>query len=257
MFGKLIETWQARKAVKLIENHPILGEALRYLRNAANDTSQGFGKYYSDDGKAQIVTRIIDEMQQLLAGPNPAQAIRMRTCEFMLITAETQVLVIDPPPAPDVTGLRNFEGITGELQARIPELTKANEGLEKFFYSLSNEPKSFQDYLDVIEYRYFSMHLSMSAYNKARIALGDKHANVKRDWFRPAFTSFCIWQENTYREELSMPRAISGDDADLKALLHSTWMNRLQEGIPDPRLAWEKSWEKTFKGPSPYRDIVT
>jgi hypothetical protein len=68
MFGKLIEFWKTRKAVKEIHEHPIYSSALANLRNVFNDKSSGLGKYWSEEGKARITTRILTDIQQTFIG---------------------------------------------------------------------------------------------------------------------------------------------------------------------------------------------
>jgi hypothetical protein len=170
----------------------------------------------------------------------------------MIETAKFHVLVILPPPEADSTGIRDYEGVTGELKASLPELVKVDNELEAFFYGLDETPTTPSDTWDAVVMRYWVLHLYMDTYNLVRIALGDWHKEKQKDWFRPCYISLCIWQESQYRQKLGMPPAISGTNPDRKALMHSTWINRLEEGHKEVRLAWEKSWTEVFHEPSPY-----
>ncbi|MFM0007621.1 hypothetical protein PQR57_42615 [Paraburkholderia dipogonis] len=148
------------------------------------------------------------------------------------------------PPTP-------FEGISGELKPKIPELARTDKELGDFFYGLDKPVKSFDEMWDAVSMRYWVMNLYVNAYNTVRCALGDYHADKTKDWLRPCYTSFCIWHENTYRTGLSLPSAIPGGAGELRALMHSSWMNRAQEGRQHLRLAWEQSWEECFNERSP------
>jgi len=256
MFNKLIEIWKTREAIKETKANPILGAVLVHLRDVFNDKSKGLGKYWSEDGKARLTNQILTDIQEALSQPNPVQATRMRILALMLETAKFQVLVIPPSPESDSTGIRDYEGVTGELKASIPELVKEDDELEEFFYGLDETPTTPSDMWDVVLRRYWVLHLYMNTYNLVRIALDDWHKEEKKDWFLPCYISMCIWQEDQYRKKLGMPSAISGDHPDWKALMHSTWKNRLEEGDKEVRLAWEKSWTDVFNEPSPYSKII-
>lgn len=244
MFGKLIEIWNARKAIKELERHPIYGTVLLQLRGTLNDTSNGLGKTYSDTGKQQLIQNVLADIEQVLAQPNPAQAARIRCIEFMLAASKFDVLILQPPTP--------FKYISGELKPKIPELAKLDKELEEYFYGLDPSPTSFVDMWDAVLMRYWIMHLYMCCYNTVRIAHDDYHTDPQKDWFKVTYISFCVWHENMYRGLLGMPSLIEGNMADLKAIAFSTWINRAQEGHKELRLAWEKSWEDSFCEPNPF-----
>lgn len=244
MFGKLIDNYKARRAIKNIEQHPVLGAVLCHLREVVNDRSEGIGKHWSDDGKQQLVSQILAEVEQQLMQPNPVQAIRMRLIEFMLLAASFDVLVMQPPT--------RFIGISGELKQYIPQLRKVDQDLETFFYGLDEQLESFDEMWDAILARYWVVHLHMSAFNIARVSIGDYHSDRLKDWFRPCYVSFCIWQENNYRVKLGLPPALEGPMADLKAIMYSAWIHRAQEGHKELRLEWERSWQEAFEENSPF-----
>ena len=164
MFGKFIEASKAKRAVKEIEKHPIYGLVLAYLRGVLNDESQGLGKYWSEQGKRDLLAKTLAIIQQDLSQPNPVQAVRMRILSLMLDAAKFQVLVVPPAPEPDATGVRSYEGVTGELKARIPELAKVDEELEAFCYGLDHKPQTSNDMWDAVLMRYWALILYMNAY---------------------------------------------------------------------------------------------
>lgn len=255
MFGKLIAFFKARKDLKEIKEHPIYGAALNYLKSVLDDKSKGIGKHWSEEGKTRLFSNILSDIQQTLTQPNPVQAVRMRIINLMAETAKFQVLVIPPYPEVDTTGLRAHEGITGELKSVIPKLAKLDKNLEEFFYSFEETQTVPGDMQDSVLIRYWILHLFLHTYNQVRISLGDYHKNKQKDWFIPCYTSICIWQESLYRDELGMPTAIQGNNPDWKALMHSSWINRIEEGHRELLLEWEKSWEDVFNEPSPYDSL--
>lgn len=48
---------------------------------------------------------------------------------------------------------------------------------------------------------------------------------------------------------------ISGENPNLRALIHSNWIGLAQDGVKNIRLAWDDSWEKSFNEKSPYYNI--
>lgn len=137
MFGKLIENWKVKKVVKDLEQYPIYGLVLKLFRETLSDTSNGLGKNYSEDGKPELMQKVLADIEQVLAQPNPVQAVRMRTIEFMLLAAKFDVLVMQPPTP--------FKYLLGEFKPKIPELAKLDKELEEYFYGLDPTPISFDD----------------------------------------------------------------------------------------------------------------
>lgn len=255
MIGKLITFFKERKALKELQEHPIYGAVITYLKSELNDKSKGLGKNLSEEGKASIVPSILSDIQQALTQSDPVQAARMRIINLISETAKFQVLVIPPPPELDATGLRAYEGISGELRSNISKLAKINKHLEEFLCDLEGTPTAPADMQDAVVVRYLFLRSFLHAYNIVRIGLGDCHKEMQKDWFIPCYISLCIWQESLYRKELGIPPAIHGDKPDWKALMHSTWMNRVEEGHNELLLEWEKSWVDVFNEPSPYVSI--
>ena len=103
---------------------------------------------------------------------------------------------------------------------------------------------------------YWVLNLYMNAFNTARMALGDYHPDRTKDWFTACYASFCIWHESNYRNELGLTSVVDGQDPDLRAVMHSTWLQRAEEGHKELRLAWERSWRDAFGEPSPLHGLV-
>ncbi|WP_175836174.1 hypothetical protein [Burkholderia multivorans] len=248
MFKRIAEGWKARQIAKAIDGHPVLGKVLSHLRDVLNDTSQGLGKHFSEAGKEHLVTECLADIDRQLSQPNPALAVRMRLLEFMILSAQFDVLVMQPPTP--------FEGLSGELRPHIPTLKESDKDLREFFYGLDSPVTSPDDMWDAVLFRYWVMNLYVNAYNIARIVLQDFHTDKTKDWLRPCYISLCIWQENSYRQCLGLPAVIPGDDPAIRAIGHSVWMNLAQQGHQHLRLEWENAWEDMFKEPSPYAGLA-
>jgi hypothetical protein len=247
MFRKLLENWNAKKAVKQVEHHPVLGNVLASLRETVNDTTQGIGKHWSEEGKQKLIIECLTDVEKTILQPNPVQAVRLRATELMIITAQFDVLIMQPPT--------QHMYLSGELKLKIQELAKVDKGLKEFFYSIDPTPVSFNDMQDAVVFQYWKGHAYLCAYNQARCALNDFHKDLTKDWFRACYLSFCIWQEAAYRQELGMPSVIEGRSPELKAIMFSSWRDRVEEGVAELRLAWEESWESVFEEPSPFTGV--
>jgi len=248
MLQKLVERWKARGVVKALERHPIHGAVLINVRAILNDRTVGLGKHWTDEGKQTLISNVIVGLDACLAQPNPAQSVRMRLIELTLLAARFQVLVLEPPV--------KVRGLSGELRGSISSLRRLNKDLEAFFYGLDEPAETEADMWDAVLMRYWVLNLYMNAYNTARIALGDYHADPTKDWFTACYASFCIWQEYIYRNELGLPPVVDGEKPDLRAIVHSTWFQRAEEGHKELRLAWERSWREAFSEPSPFDGVV-
>ena len=255
MIREIVGFWKASRTFNnKVQAHPILGPALQYILSVLNNTAGGLGKYWSQDGKARLLTEILVDVERTIAGPDPVQSVRQELLDKIAATAKLEVLILSPDDPAAATWLLEYEGITGELKACIPELAGLDGSLRECIYASSvGTLSSFDDFWNVVLVQYWGCHLYMSAYNIARCTLGDYHRDPQKDWYMPCYVSLCIWQEQYYRGLLRMPSALFGPDSDLKALFHmATWRGRLLDGTREPRLAWESEWVKAFHQPSPH-----
>jgi hypothetical protein len=210
MFKTLGSFYRDLRTLRQITRHPILGSVFFNIRDTLSDTSKALGKNASDEYKQSLFDKALTEVQRAIAQPNPVQGVRLRLLDLILQTAAYQVLVIPPRPELDETGLRAFEGITGELKRRIPDLACKDEHLKELFYAHDEPVSEFDEMFDVILFHYWSSHLFLSAFHVARCALKDYHNDPHKDWYRPCFISQCIWQESRYRDVLGLPSALTG-----------------------------------------------
>jgi hypothetical protein len=88
MFSKIVERLKVSKLVKAIELDPLRGPVLTLLRDVLNDKRQGLGKNFSEEGKQRLTAECLTDIDSVLAQSNPVQAVRMRTIEFMLLSAK-------------------------------------------------------------------------------------------------------------------------------------------------------------------------
>jgi hypothetical protein len=255
MFRKLVGLYREAQVLKGVKEHPVLGPVFHHVRDVLADNTKGVGKYWTDDSKNSLLNKILAEVRVSLTHANPKYCVRRKTFDFMCETATCQVLVVPPKPEADESGLRSQEGITGELKARIPELVERDNQLGELFSCLDEPVTTFDEMFNVVLLRYCVSHLWLGAFHVARCALKDYHDDPSKDWYRPCFVSQCICRESSYRKALGLSSALSGSLPDIRALMHSHWLDLIESGVQELRLEWENSWTATFHEPSPYREL--
>lgn len=250
MLSKLSQRRKAKKAAKALEKHPVLGAVLKHLRTSL--AAQPLGDDKSEAGQLTLCMNILRDVEQSINVAEPIQETRLRAFHMMNETAMLAVLIIPPPPATDNSGLRHYDGVSGELKDYIPRLADAENELRDFFRRMKPTPVTRDTMVAAITTRHDIRNLVLSSYNIARCKLGDYKKDPTRDWFKPCYISQCIHKEHVYRQKLGLPPSILGKYADLRALTHSSWSLRIQDGVKDLRGEWEKTWNETFHEPSPY-----
>lgn len=250
MFGKLVDSWKARNAIRKIERHPVLGPVLEYLRQVSNDKTREIGANWTEENKQELVNECLTEVEQTICQPNPVQSIRLETIDWLLMVAQVEVLIIQPPT--------RHKYLSGELKPKISELAEKDKLLKEYFGGVTPRPVGFDDQWDAVVNRYSAATAYAGAYNIARVALKDFHEDTTKDWFRACHLSLCIWYENVYRGKLGLPTLIEGEERtlDLKGIAFSQWVELARAGVLDLRLTWEKAWEKAFDEPSPFTGVA-
>jgi hypothetical protein len=211
----------------------------------------------SEDKKQLYLQRIIDEVNKALSANDPIYATRMRLAELIHETALTQVLVLDGTLG--FEPLLHVKGISGELKNHLLEIAEKDDSINKIKFNMTEEVTT-AGLMDRILWKYWFNHLYMSAFNVLRIGLNDfDFADPNKDWFRPFYTSMCIYAESIYRNEIGLPSAFGDDDkSGLRPLFHSTWMNLVENGEKDLLWAWERDWmNSSILGPNPYVVLPT
>jgi hypothetical protein len=242
MFDRFRATWQLLKTGTAVKPKSPLESAVQYARSVLDDKSQGLGKEWSKEGKEKLLSDLISDIRNVLATPNPVQAVQMRMIEFALMTAKFDVLVMQNPTS--------FRGVSGELKSHISALASVDDELRQLFSDTA--ASSEEQMWDAVLARYWVMHLYMSTYNIIRINLHDHPDDPARDWLKPCYRSLCAWQEYNYREDLSLPTILEGNNADIKHLAYFGWIRLAEEGHKDLLTEWEKLWVSTCHEPSSY-----
>lgn len=201
--------------------------------------------FFSYQFVKQRAEQMLEEVVKVATSPDPRMANRERLTSCVVEFAQFQVLVIDPPPAEDPTGLRGQPGITGELKAHLLELAQKHKRLREFMHDFPT-PKSADGVCNPVLGRYRVVYAWTCVYNMLRFAFDDVNHAEGKDWFMPFVAAMCAWQEYEYRELLGMPPAFEGPKTETfkKAMKMGYFWEFVLEGARFPDLEWCKRSEK-------------
>ena len=188
---KLIERFVAGPAVHQISDE--MKTPLDIGRTAIETCWTGHHeviKDFSDQFIKRVAEEMIDEVAKVVTSPDPRMANRERLTSCVMELAQFQVLVIDPPPTEDPTGLRGQPGITGELKAHLLELAQKDKGLREFMYAFPT-PKSVDDVWNPVLGQYRINYAWTTVYHTLRFAFDDVNHAEGKDWFRPFVAAEC------------------------------------------------------------------
>jgi hypothetical protein len=201
---------------------------------------------------------MMGEVEKIALSPNPLMANRERLAHCVLELAQYQVLVLVPPPAEDLTGLRGQPGITGELKARLLDLYRVDERLQDCFKNMEDKPKNWPEkWVDLwapVDIGYRLRYSYAHVFQGLRLAFGDCRSDTK-DWFAPFVVAMCGYKESKYRESLGMPSAF-GPEREIfgKPLLLSYFMNCVLDGTQDPFVEWKSRIANAEKNNQAWRN---
>jgi hypothetical protein len=250
MLGKLIEKVRTGYAIHQLNKLP----GIQYGRDAISNywthckpVIQDFSPKFIEEQAEKMMGQVI----QVATSPDPRMANREKLSECVIEYARFQVLVMEPPPADDPTGIRGKPGVTGELKARLLELAQKDKTLREFMHGF-DKAKDWDDVWNPVLMRYRIVYAWTHVHHMLRLAYDDWNQTPGKDWFKPYIEAMCAFQEYSYRETLGMPqvlgKTVSRLDANLEALMFSSFMNRVLDGVQYPDLAWNESMEKFQKG---------
>jgi Trp operon repressor len=221
-----------------------LGAALITMREITNDSSAGIGKYYDEEEKDKLIYNCLIDIEKTLFEQDKIKAVRLKLMNLMFSCAEMDVLLMKPP------AMHNL--LSGEISEKIMELLSVNESLNQKISSEITSPLTLELVKSEISGSYLQHHFYMAAYNTVRITLKDFSKDLKKDWYRCCYISFCIWMEDTYRSQLNMPLLIENR---MKAIALSGWNSVVNENPIDLRESFESKWKNVFSEPSPFFEV--
>lgn len=221
--------------------------AIQYGRQAIDDywtSNRELIKDFSDRFIKHHAEKMMEEVTKVATSPDPRMANK-KLASLIIEFAQFQVLVIDPPPADDPTGLRGQPGITGELKAHLFDLAQKDERLREYMHAFDT-PKDWGDVWDPVLVRYQVVAAWTQVFNRLRFAFNDFNPTESKDWFKPCVAAICASKEHQYRDCLGMPPSLddSGMGAGLRALMMCGFLDCVLEGARFPDLEWRERVQK-------------
>ena len=250
LLWKLIERFVAGPAVPQINDE--MKTALDIGRTAIETYWTGNHdviKVFSDQFVKRIAEKMREEVIKVATSPDARMANRERLVSCVMELAQFQVLIIDPPPAEDPTGLRGQPGITGELKAHLLELAQKDKKLREFMHAFPT-PKNAEDAWNTMWGQYRIVVAWAYVHQMLRFAFDDVNHAEEKDWFKPFVAAECAWQEYQYRELLDMPPALEGGESEVWkiALKMSFFSQCVLEGARLPDLEWRERADGMVEG---------
>jgi hypothetical protein len=221
-----------RRRARKLENNPLVTLGREAVRSSWTEHLE-ISKQHSREYLENIARQLLDEVVRVAESDDPVRYNRDRLVEFGTMAACYEVLLMDSPPLPDVTGLRGHLGVSGELKAHLPQLRDEVKNLTEFDVDLP------QDALhDVCLVRYRQCHAAVHVHHTLRFALDDCSKESELDWFRPLYAIQCALAECRYRGMLQMPQNLSLTECSELASM----ITLVQAGEKWPKQAWERRY---------------
>jgi hypothetical protein len=189
------------------------------------------------DGLGEVIQRLLDDVADIEKSDSPSRAVRMALCDRTLWLSNYQVIVMEPEPAPDPTGLRAMGGVTGQIKARVFDLFKADPEIEK--ESMRFPATTYEEAWNVSLLKYWQAKVHMETLNTVRKHIvGEATASSETDWHRPFLHASCIVAEQRYRTALGLPSALPVEKPDQEILRYNAFLEFVLSDEENPYLSW-------------------
>jgi hypothetical protein len=233
MFGKFIDKMREQSQIRQLMKNPIVeGGKLAILSQWT--TNKELIKDFSKKTVENTATKMMEAVITISTSPNPLLANREKLAGYVAEVAFYQVLVIEPPPHEDPTGIRGHYGVSGKLRERLVEIAEKNKELKTYMHGFG-DIKSWDDVWNPVLMRYRFCFGWAHVFHMLRAHMND--FNKEKEWFRPFYACMCGWQEHLIRSSMGLPTLMGEPtDANLKALMLSSFFNRVVEGHQYPDL---------------------
>ena len=236
----LVGGWIASERLKRAVKHdPVLQAAL--IRSHAVLDEVQLRQHLSAETIQKLSEGLWERVQRICTAQDRFKEMRFLLSDVTLDFARFQVLVIDPTPASDPTGMRGGL-VTGELKPIVRQIVQADEDM-KAMWSL--EPNaSLGEVWNLVLLSYWRTYWWSETINACRKALGD--APRDHDWYAGFIYAACVKAEYDLRQQAGLPSNIPGPDADIRALEYYSFVNIVCGGDRTPA----ETWKREFNNPS-------
>lgn len=191
----------------------------------------------SRHGLDEVMQRLMNDVADIENSSSPSKAVRAALCDRTLWLSSYQVIVMEPEPAPDPTGLRTLGGVTGEIKARVFDLFKADPEIEREFMRLP--ATTYEEAWNVSLLKYWQGKIHMETLNTVRkYLLGEAITSSVNDWHRPFLHASCIVAEQRYRTALGLPSALPVVKPEEEILRYQSFLEFVLSEVENPYLSW-------------------
>ena len=190
----------------------------------------------SEAGLAELVGGVMGNVIDIENSQDPCAAVRFVLCDRTVWLSGYQVMVMEPEPAPDPTGLRAMGGVTGHIKARVYDLFKADPDIEK--ESMRRPATSYEEAWDVVLLMYWQAKYAMETLNTVRKHLVGAAAESTADWHRPFLHAMCVVAEQRYRTALRLPSALPVEHPETEILPYHAFLEFVTSDVDDPYRCW-------------------
>ena len=228
----------ARTAVEAQRRNPALEAKVR--ESAKVYERIPLREFISDERRSELARELYLEVNRICNSKQPAAVCREKYAAVMLEMASYQVLMIQPSPHEDPSGLREQPGITGELSAYLIDLFKKNDDLRAAKFDKA-EMKGKADHQKLVQRLYWESYWLLGTLNAARIELGD--SIVDGDWSEAFLHAACVNAEHVYRRDLELPPAFEANIARKASTAYSMFTDIVMSGTKDPAAEWREYYK--------------
>lgn len=218
----------------------------KLVMSKANDT---IDKSCSDDEikstfSRQRIDALVKDLRQeatkFSTSKNPFLANRKKLATTVDEFSQYQVLVMDPPPLPDTTGLRGKE-ITGFLQCNIQKLSPKKNYRHIWEPDRENSNPDHDQMLQTLKSRHLISRAKAELFQSLNAILDESHS-ANPGWYETFLVSMCAHNEHYLRLELGMDSVLNRDASRAKVIAseYRIFCNLVKNGVENPHEAWEE-----------------
>lgn len=190
------------------------------------------------DNKEKHVRALYDLLGRIDRAENPPMQLRTALADYVILYAQMAVLSLtEEEKAGHFFAANPY--ITGEIHRRIVEAAPHVEEAAQFAWQ--TEGASAEDLMGFANARGALMLFYANALNMVRIEGGD--TDPVKDWYKPFVEAMLVWEEDTLRDRLGMPRLVPGA---LHGLPYSTFLNQVTNGEANPFYSWTKAFPDLY-----------
>lgn len=229
------------KSNRTIENDPLFKVAVERSRELIQ--TMGLDKQFQPSTIERTGTDILNEVVSIITANDRFARMRELLTEGTLSRAKLQVLVMEPEPVEDPTGLRAMGYLSGELKSHLVDIVRADDKLEQWMYRVVPELTP-DNVWNAILMRYWIDAWRAEVFNAVRRQMGDCKPAGQGDWYIKFLHAICVYEEDKARKSIGLPTLLPNNEFGIEALKYSTFMNIVLDGAMYPDVAWHDHYSK-------------